>query len=188
MMIHVIVDIARYQSNFSEYEIMKNMNPRLRLGSIFFTLSSDFFLHILKSYSDIVQYLLLSNIRYLIKGKRCYSDTHVSRLASQTPPRSGRTGWARRCWGSTWSCGRRWRQRRWWGRSETAWSPWPSGGSHSVLHSQIIPLSEVCKEFPYNFLQTRNTFFTTFWIFFPVNICMVFCYFFSSMEHNVIFF
>ena len=37
---------------------MKNMNPRLRLGSIFFTLSSDFFLHILKSYSDIVQYLL----------------------------------------------------------------------------------------------------------------------------------
>ena len=34
------------------------MNPRLRLGSIFFTLSSDFFLHILKSYSDIVQYLL----------------------------------------------------------------------------------------------------------------------------------
>ena len=60
MMIHVIVDIARYQSNFSEYEIMKNMNPRLRLGSIFFTLSSDFFLHILKSYSDIVQYLLES--------------------------------------------------------------------------------------------------------------------------------
>ena len=34
------------------------MNPRLRLGSIFFILSSDFFLHILKSYSDIVQYLL----------------------------------------------------------------------------------------------------------------------------------
>ena len=37
---------------------MKNMNPRLRLGSIFFTLALDFFLHILKSYSNIVQYLL----------------------------------------------------------------------------------------------------------------------------------
>ena len=41
------------------------MNPRLCLGSIFFTLSSDFFLHILKSYSNIVQYLLIQSTKFI---------------------------------------------------------------------------------------------------------------------------
>ena len=46
-----ISDIALILVHFSEYEgnRVKNMNPRLRLRSIFFTRSSDYFLHILKS-------------------------------------------------------------------------------------------------------------------------------------------
>ena len=75
------------------------------------------------------------------------SVTYVSRWAIQSPPCQGRTAGARRCWGSTWSCGRRWTRRRCRGRSAIVWSPWLSGAPRSGSRSQTIPLSKVVTKF-----------------------------------------
>ena len=61
------------------------MNPRLRLGSIFFTLSSDFFLHILKSYSDIVQYLLILKANILKASIFIASTLHLHHIILSEP-------------------------------------------------------------------------------------------------------